>query len=540
MNNSKLRAADVLAQRLYAAGCRYAFGMPGGEVLTIVDALEKAGIKFILVKHENAGGFIAEGVHHRDGAPAILVATVGPGAMNGINVVANAEQDRVPMIVLTGCVDEDEALTYTHQILDHQAVMRPITKASFRMTSKSAGIVADKAVSIATEARCGPVHIDVPISVADTLVADDTPKPVRPPASCVAPSGADAARARDALAKSKNPIAIVGLDVLNDRSETVLRAFLEQFSIPFVTTYKAKGVLPENHPLCLGAAGLSPLADKHILPLVDKADLVLCIGYDPIEMRQGWRNAFDPARQTVIDIAAVPNTHYMHQATLNLVADTGETMEMLAELTPTRETWKGNEPDTVKAALKEAFPTKDDWGPAAVIDEARKVLPKNTLATADSGAHRILLSQMWTCYEPRGLIQSSALCTMGCAVPMAIGLKLVEPKRPVISFSGDAGFLMVAGELATAVELDTKPIFLVFVDSSLALIELKQRQRQLPNRGVDFQHHDYAQIGRAFGGEGFTVSNREELRTALNDALRAKRFSVIAAKIAPGGYDGRI
>ena len=118
---SGLRAADLLARRLYEAGCRHAFGMPGGEVLTIVDALQKAGIDFVLTKHENNAGFMAEGVYHRTSAPGILVATVGPGALNGVNVVANAEQDRVPLIVLTGCVDADEALTYTHQILDHQA-----------------------------------------------------------------------------------------------------------------------------------------------------------------------------------------------------------------------------------------------------------------------------------------------------------------------------------------------------------------------------------------------------------------------------------
>ncbi|MEO1140166.1 MAG: thiamine pyrophosphate-binding protein [Pseudomonadota bacterium] len=535
-----LRAADLLARRLYKAGCRHAFGMPGGEVLTIVDALEKAGIRFNLVKHENAGGFIAEGVHHRDGAPAILVATVGPGAMNGINVVANAEQDRVPMIVLTGCVDEDEALTYTHQVLDHQQVMRPITKQSFRLTAAGAGIIADKAVAIAIEPRCGPVHIDVPISVADAAVPANAATPVRIPASPVAPCGADGARARDALAKAQRPIAIVGLDVLRDSAETVLRAFLEQFGIPFITTYKAKGVLPEDHPLCLGGAGLSPLADAQLLPLVKQADLVLCIGYDPIEMRTGWRDAFDPLRQTVIDIAAVPNTHYMHQATLNFVAHTGETLEMLAQGRPSRATWPDGAPKAARIALAQAFPQDDAWGPAGVIAETRNVMPRTTLATADSGAHRILLSQMWHSYEPRGLIQSSALCTMGCAVPMAMGLKLAAPERPVISFSGDAGFLMVAGELSTAAELGLNPVFLVFVDASLALIELKQRQRQLTNHGVDFGRHDFASIGRAFGGEGYTVRDRTELREALQTALDSPRFSVIAAEIEPGGYDGRI
>jgi len=451
-----------------------------------------------------------------------------------------AEQDRVPMIVLTGCVDADEALTYTHQVLDHQAVMRPITKETFQMTAAGAGIIADKAVAIATEARCGPVHIDVPISVADAIVPKDTAKPIRPVTSPVAPSGADAARAKQALAKAERPIAIVGLDVLREGSETVLRAFLEQFGIPFITTYKAKGVLPENHPLCLGGAGLSPLADKHLLPLVAQADLVLCIGYDPIEMRTGWRDAFDPATQTVIDIAAVPNTHYMHQATLNLVAHTGETLEMLAQNTPTRDTWPEGAPQATRTALKSAFPNDDEWGPAAVIAETRAVMPVNTLASADSGAHRILLSQMWRCDEPRGLIQSTALCTMGCAVPMAMGMKLAEPDRPVVSFSGDAGFLMVAGELSTAAELGLTPIFLVFVDASLALIELKQRQRQLTNRGVDFARHDFAAMGRAFGGAGHTVRNRMELREALLNAQKADTFTVIAAEIEPGGYDGRI
>jgi acetolactate synthase-1/2/3 large subunit len=285
---------------------------------------------------------------------------------------------------------------------------------------------------------------------------------------------------------------------------------------------------------------LSPLADKHLVPLVEQADLVLCLGYDPIEMRPGWREIWDPEETRVIDISAVVNDHYMHQAGLNLVADTGQTLEAIAKGNPARATWPAGEPAKVKAALAEAFPQDDDWGPAGVIAETRAALPVNTLATADSGAHRILLSQMWECSEPRGLIQSSALCTMGCAVPMAIGLKLAEPNRPVISFSGDAGFLMVAGELSTAAEMGDNPIFLVFVDASLALIELKQRQRQMGNNGVDFDRHDFAALGRAFGGYGHTVRNRAELRAALDEAVKADRFTVIAAEIERGGYDGRI
>ncbi|NUB43294.1 thiamine pyrophosphate-binding protein [Fertoebacter nigrum] len=534
------RAADLLAGRLYQAGCRHAFGMPGGEVLTLIDALEKAGIRFILCKHENAAGFMAEGVHHRDGAPGILVATIGPGAMNGVNVVANALQDRVPLIVLTGCTDADEALRYTHQVMDHQAVFAPITKATFRLTAAGADIIADKAVGIATEGRSGPVHIDVPISVADAPVTVDRLRR-RAVALPLEPAPSEGfALAQDWLAAAERPLMIVGLDAVKDGAGPVIRHFAETFGVPYLTTYKAKGIVPEDHPLCLGGAGLSPLADRHLLPLLRAADLILCVGYDPIEMRQGWTEIWHPDDTRVIDISAVPNHHYVHQAGVNIVADTGAALTALArEITP-RKTWAGGEPGQTQAALAAAFPRDDDWGAAGVIAECAAVLPRDTIASVDSGAHRILLSQMWRCGEPRALLQSSGLCTMGCAVPLAMGVSVVEPARTVVSFSGDAGMLMVAGELSTAAELGLRTIFVVFVDASLALIELKQRQRQMPNTGVDFARHDFAAIGRAFGGHGVTVDNRADLRAALEQAMQADRFTLIAAAIDRRSYDGRI
>lgn len=535
------RIADILARRLYDAGVRHAFGMPGGEVLTFIDALRAVGIDFVLVKHENAGGFMAEGVWHRTGAPAVLVATVGPGALNAVNVVENARQDRVPMIMVTGCVDSAEAETYTHQVLDQNAVFAPVTKASFTMVPGAAHVIADKAVGIAMAPRQGPVHIDLPISVADMEESAARPPQGAPYAPVTSAPSPTLEMARNWLAAAERPVAIAGLDVLAEPGAAAAVArFCETHSVPLITSYKAKGVLPEDHPLALGGAGLSPLADKHLLPLVSAADLVVCLGYDPIEMRTGWRSPWDPASQRVIDIAAARNSHYMHQAGINIVADLAPTLATLSSgLTP-RRTWPGGQLQSVKGALADAFPSDDEWGPAAVIATCREQLPSETLATADSGAHRILLSQMWHCHGPHGLMQSSGLCTMGCALPLAIGAKIASPDRPVIGFMGDAGFLMVAGELATAVERGIKPIFVVFVDGSLALIELKQRQRQLPNSGVDFAPHDFAAIARAFGGAGHRVTNRAELRDALDAAMGADTFTLIAAEIPKGAYDGRI
>jgi acetolactate synthase-1/2/3 large subunit len=166
------------------------------------------------------------------------------------------------------------------------------------------------------------------------------------------------------------------------------------------------------------------------------------------------------------------------------------------------------------------------------------MLPDDTLATADSGAHRILLSQMWTCKFPRALTQSSGFCTMGCAVPLAMGAQFVEPERTVVSFSGDAGFLMVVGELATAAEQNLNTIFIVFVDASLSLIELKQRGRKMTNTGVDFDRTDVAAVARAFGGNGFSATSDESLREALTQAQSADGFSVIAVEIDKKAYDG--
>lgn len=533
---STFRAADALARRLFAAGCRRAFGMPGGEVLTLIDALEGAGIEFVLCHHENAAGFMAEGAYHMDGAPGILVATVGPGAMNGVNVVANAEQDRVPLIVLTGCVDADEAETYTHQVLDHRAVFAPITKATFTLTPKAAAVQADKAVRIATGGaggRAGPVHIDVPISVADATVADSF---VMLPDTAPGAIGPGAlATARDWLARAKRPIMLAGLDAVRDDAGEAIRTFCEAHSVPLVTSYKGKGLLHEDHALALGGAGLSPLADRHLLPLFREADLIILAGYDPIEMRPGWRDVWDPAEQHVIDIVHAPNIHGMHRAGLEVVAPVDATLEAIGEATSGK-VWSVAE---MRNTLRAAF-AADQWGPDAVVEVCRNVAPAGTVATADSGAHRILLSQMWACDGPRQLLQSSGLCTMGCALPLALGAKRASPDRPVVAFMGDAGFLMVAGELASAAQLGLPVVFVVFVDRSLALIELKQRQRQMPNSGVDFGHFDFAAIARAFGGNGTTVSDRDALRTAMTEALSADTFTVIAAEIDRKAYDGRI
>lgn len=536
-----IRAADVLARGLYDAGCRYAFGMPGGEILTLVDALRAIGIRFILCKHENAAGFMAEGAYHRTGAPGILVSTLGPGVANCANVVVNAQQDRVPLVVLTGCVDPEETLTYTHQIFNHRSLFDPITKATFTLLPSVADVIAEKAVAIATGDRPGPVHIDVPIAVADALI-EKSNRSRHTAISPTAPAEGEAlTTARQWLAKAERPIIIAGLDVINQRASRIVQSFAENYEIPVVTTYKAKGVVPEDHPLALGAAGLSPLADQVLLPLFKEADLILAVGYDPIEMRIGWRDPWDPEAQRVVEFAAAANLHYMHRATMSFVCDVGAGLNALATGAKANRTWARDKAAEQRKRYRELFSSRGEWGPATIVECIRRIFPRDAIATVDSGAHRILISQLWEAYEPRSLLQSSGLATMGCALPLAMGAKIAEEGRPVIALSGDAGLLMVIGELSTLAELKIPITIVVFVDASMALIEMKQRSRQFPSVGVDFDFCNFAAIGRAFGGYGDTVGDVPSLERALRSALERKdRFSIIGAKIGRRAYDGRI
>jgi acetolactate synthase I/II/III large subunit len=526
--------ADIVGQALALAGATHAFGIPGGEVLAVIDGLDHAGIRFVLVKHENAGGFFAEGLWHVSGALPILVATLGPGVANAVNVVANAMQDRVPLIFLTGCVDAAEAETYTHQVFDHQAMLRPVVKASFRLAPGAIGATMAKAIAIATSGQPGPVHIDVPIGVAEAMTAEQMPvlaSPTRPGL----PPAADLAAVHAALSTAKRPIAIAGVDAVNEGGGPAIAAFCKNHGIPLVTTYKGKGLMPETDALSLGGAGLSPRADKVLMPLIADADVVLLLGYDPIEMRIGWRDPWH-ADQTVMEITPVVRTHGMHRVDHTLLGNLADTLSALSHKAPLR--WQDQQIATARKALADLFVGPSGWGPHAVFRTLRHVLPPETIATADSGAHRILVSQMWTSVAPRLMYQSTALCTMACALPLAAGAKIGRPDVPVIAFMGDAGLEMGAGELATLRDLKLPVILCVLVDESLALIELKQRGSQRQNLGVDFGGTDFPALAAAFGGVGVWVDDVETLTNEAKAAMSRETFTLIAARIGRRAYDG--
>jgi acetolactate synthase I/II/III large subunit len=497
--------ADLIGAALAQAGATHAFGIPGGEVLALIDGLEGAGIRFILARHENAAGFMAEGLWHATGALPVLVATLGPGVANAVNVVANAQQDRVPLVFLSGCIDADIAASFTHQVFDHRAVLRPLVKASLRASPGALGGIMAKAIAIATEGQPGPVHVDVPIAVAEGE-ATSPPAPL-PPRPAITPADDADRRRRPACSAAERPLAIAGVDAVNAGAGPAIAAFCRATGTPLVTTYKAKGLMPEDDPLAIGGAGLSPRADARAAA-ADRGRRL----HPPARLRPDR-----DARGLAPPLARRPHRSSRSRPCRATTACTpcattcAATSRRRWRGSPHRRApWPGGEPGATRSALARAFAPGAGFGPAAIFHRLRAILPPETVATADSGAHRILFSQIWRCHAPRGL-QSTGLCTMACALPLALGHRLGRARRRCSAVVGDAGLEMGLGELATAARSRPAGDRLRDGRREPRAHRDEAARRRPPLRGVTIGHRDLPALARAFGGAGAWIDDLDTL-----------------------------
>lgn len=530
------RVADAVAATLYAHGIRHAFGMPGGEVVTLLDGLAEAGIAFHLARHETAAALMAAGASLIDAAPGLLVTTVGPGLANAVNGIADAAQEHVPLIVISGIVDRATRARYTHQVIDHAALLRPLVKASFEIEPESAAATVARALALAMTAPMGPVHLDLsPANAAAPARSPTVLYPVTRTRPAIRPDDPAIRHLAARIDAVKRPLILAGFEAARDGAGPALLALAERRSIPVLTTYKGKGVIAEDHPLSLGAAGLSPRADAVLLDLVGQADLVLAIGYDPIEMRLGWLDPVtDPSLFCEIGLAA-PD-HAMHQAGWRLDASTDAALAALALAVAAGPGWPDDAPRLARDALARTFATPSLWGPHAIIDALGEAAGEDGLVTVDSGAHRILLSQKFVARRPLSLLQSAGFCTMAAALPLAIGAKVADPDRRVFAVMGDGGLEMGIGELATLRDLGLPVTIVLFQDLSLALIALKQAQARLAPLGVALGATDFATVARGFGGFGVEVTDASSLSRELAAAAERPHFTLICCRFDADAY----
>ncbi|PSC06057.1 decarboxylase [Alsobacter soli] len=534
------RVADRLASGLRAAGVRHAFGMPGGEVVTFVDALQRADVRFVLARNETAAAMMAAGASAVGGAPGLLVTTLGPGLANAVNGVADAWQERTPLIVVSGVIERALRARYTHQVVDHPALLSPLVKASFEVEPESAEACLARALRLALTPPFGPVHLDLSPAIAAAAAGAASPwtnpRAVRPRADLADPRLQDL-RAR--LQASRRPLVLAGFDAARSGAADALAAMIERRPVPVITTYKAKGLLDERHACSLGAAGLSPLADRILLDVVRRADLVLLLGYDPIEMRPGWLDAL-PDPQCVVALGSSAD-HAMHDAAARLEGDPADLLAALAQGAAPGEGWPGRDLEAARQALAHAFAPPAAWGAHAAIDEIMHAAQADgATVSVDSGAHRILLSQMWKATRPLELLQSAGWCTMGAALPLALGAALEQPRLRAIAVLGDGGLEMSLGELGTLHDAGVSMTVVVLQDRSLGLIALKQAAAGLSPGGVALGGADYVAIARAFGGQGRLCADRITLREELVAAGRRSGCTLLACPIEAQDYVDRI
>jgi len=531
------KTAEIIAQALKREGVRIAFGIPGGEVLELLDAFRKAGIKFVLTKQELGAGFMADASFQLTGKPGVLVATLGPGITNTATAVAQALLDRSAMLVITGDIATSLKAIYTHQIIDQTSLLRPIVKWTTTIAARGAFEQVRKGIAIAQTPMPGPVHLNLPTDVAAAEQAQG--HPFAPARVTALPAMPELDKVVSWLKAGRRPLVLVGLGVQLDGAAGEFLRFIEKWRVPVVATYKAKGVIPEDHVLCIGATGLSPVVDTVHMAHIRNADLILTVGFDPVELRSDWMAPWDENKRTV-NMDLVPNTHHVFRSAIEFTGSIAGILRMLAAAAPARapKRWPDADLDQYRATIREAIAHKParGLGPYQVVSTLREVFPRDTIATVDTGSHRILINHVWQAFEPRRLLQSNGLGSMGYALPAAIAAKLLFPRRPVLAMMGEAGLDMVIGEMALLDAHKLPIILIVFRDDTLSLIKLKQERMKLPETGVATGSPDYALLARAYGGNGVVVQSIADLKKAAQAALKSSRFTLIEARIDPAEY----
>jgi acetolactate synthase I/II/III large subunit len=535
--------ADLIAGILRQAGVRYAAGIPSGQVLAIIEAMRRAGIEYVLVSHEGTAGFMADVIGRVSGVPGVGVATVGPGATNLTTGIGNAFLDRSPALAITGQVPVAQLQRRVQMRVDHQALFRPITKASHQLLGPGLAATVRQALAEATAEPPGPVHLDLPEDVA-TAPAESphrSPLPEREGTGIPLAEGGsegslaseqDLEQVMELLRRARRPVAALGFSLYRTGALTELRRFLEANHLPFVTTNMAKGVVPEDHPLWLGVVGRA--RRKTVETQLAQADLVLGIGYDPVEI--SYEEWLPPLLLVHVDAEAADvdaSVRVAHQATGSL----GDAVRRLAAMPPAGSDWDDGELAAFRTRLEASLRLPGQgFQPWQALDVMREVLPPDAILACDVGAHTHLVATQWRVTVPETLLVSNGWSSMGYAIPAALGAKLAAPNRTVAAVLGDGCFLMMAGEMATAARLGLPIPFVILNDSWLSLIKVKQERRDYEYSGVEVTSRPPEPPGEYFGVPNLVARAPEQLRAALIKALRSDGPTVIEALVRPEIY----
>jgi acetolactate synthase-1/2/3 large subunit len=552
-------AAQLLVECLAAEGCEYVFSVPGEETMDILDALgvvaaaakddgRLTGPRHVTTRHEQGAAFMADVYGRLTGKAAVAMATLGPGATNLITGVADAFLDRAPMVAITGQASSDKLHKEAHQVVDIVRMIEPVTKWNTRVERVGAiPEIVRKAFRTAVLDKPGPTHIELPENVA-AMTVDDAARPLIPgQAYFPEPTDEAIAHAAELIATSQRPLVLAGNGVLRRRAAPELRAFARGLHVPVAATFMGKGAMDDRSHLSLMAVGLQ--ARDHVLSGFDRADLVVCVGYDLVEYAPaGWN---PDGSKRIIHIDTQPaEVDAQYRPEVELIGDIdGSLRRLLTAVLPRgisgRDAGERHEAretlvhaDLRTALLAELAGSAGSGGndalpitPQRAIADLREALGPEDIVVSDVGAHKVWVARLYQAYEPNTVIISNGFAAMGISLPGAIAAKLVQPERKVVALCGDGGFLMNSQELETAKRIGANITVVVWRDDGYGLIDWKQRNEFGRPFGVEFGNPDFVDYARSFGIAGFRPSSAGDLLPTLRRALDVDGPSLVEVPI---------
>ena len=528
-----MNVSEVVVQYLKAAGIGHVFGYPGDPNVEFMEAARRAGMQFVLGRREGTAGLMAEAYGFLTGRPGVCMSTLGPGSSNLVNAVANAFLDRVPMIALSGQIERKRAQTFTHQVLDHNRLFSPVSKWTTEIAPDTAGAIMRRALRTAMAESPGPVHITTHADVVGARATDEavTLPPLKAVSAGMQVFGSDA-NVLARLQKASKPVILAGIAAQRAGAHAALARLAEAAGVPVVVAPMAKGVLAEDHAYYAGTLDMA--CNAFLWQFLKGCDLLLAVGFDAVELIKPWTLEIP-----TVHIDAVPNTDQIYGADTELVGDIAPILDDLAQAWTGGEKWPAAAVKRHRDALSAAYYAGRVDGrlnPTDVIDAVREALPREALATTDVGSHKLLVGQGWRAYEPRSVLMTNGLSSMGYSLPAAIVAQLLNPGRPVVCFVGDGGLAMVQGELSLAASLKLPLLVVVFCDNSLNRIELKQANRKYPSWGTLIEATDIGRLAGSMGCEGTMVDSAAGLSRLLAGERPKDRPLVIGARIDPAQY----
>ena len=520
-----MKNCDVIVRMLEKAGVRWVFGVPSGPVLPLIESLRQSSLPFVLTASETSAGFMASVIGYLTGRPGVCVSTVGPGATNLTTGVGCAWLDRAPVLAIT-CNVASEWLDRRIQMrIDHQALFKSITKKSFSFCGGNVREILSQALSIAGSEPPGPVHLDLPEDVAQASAVEE-PDPLFESNRLADHSDALAQALSQALKNSQRPLVVTGLTFSRYHAADGLVKFIERQKIPFVTTLHGKGFLPESHANWAGVIGRARRTD--IQRFTDQADLIIAVGYDPIEMNyEEW-------------VGQTPVVHISTEAAedrgavrflWNQPSQLGAAIAAMAQLPSVANLWSTAQWHDHRVSFDCALrPPSRQFAAYHVLDILREKLAPDGILAYDVGAHTHQIASQWRTDCPKSLLATNGWSSMGYGMPAAYAAKLAFPDREVVAVVGDGCFQMTAGELSMARRLRLQVPVIVLNDGWLSLMKVKQERKNYLLSGVHLGAPPDSPA-HYFGVPCRSAKTSEQFSQALQWALALNGPSVIEAFI---------